>query len=155
VAVVGASFSGIEIVSHLAAHGIEVLLPFGKSTWILPRYAPLDDQGSKTAPLDLLLYRRAPPTPVEDQPALEARHKRTAHYFESTFGNPGDVNEDLRVPIDGSPPFVAISDSFLNHVRDGIIVPIRERVKSVTAEGIITQADRRLSVDAIIFCAGV
>ncbi|HEY0328412.1 MAG TPA: NAD(P)-binding domain-containing protein [Rhodopseudomonas sp.] len=154
VAVVGASFSGIEIASHLATHGVEVVILFEKAPWILPRYAPLGDGSETTMPLDLLLYRRSPAGTATPEPSLEDRYRRAAQRFEAAFGNPGAVHSALRVAVDETPPFYAISDLFLPHVKNREILPIRERVKSLYDAGIVTEGDQRLPVDAIVFCTG-
>ena len=82
VVVVGGSLSGIEIASHLADHGIEVILLFGRPAWILPRYAPVGGQDHK-APLDLVLYNRRSQTAESlNPPSMEEKNRKTAAFFE-------------------------------------------------------------------------
>lgn len=154
VAVVGGSLSGVEIATHLADHGIEVILLFERAPWILPRYAPVEDQ-NLSAPLDLVLYNRKDRISGSGQAlSLEDKNRATAAFFESTFGNAGDVSEALRTPVDGTPPYVAISDNFLDHVSSGLILPVRERLKGVGASYVTTEEERSIYVDDIVFCTG-
>lgn len=153
VAVVGASFSGIEIASHLASSGVSVVLLFSRPVWILPRYAPTG-RGKDTAPLDLVLYRREGGQPSAGKPNQQEQNRRTARFFETTFGNPGDIHQALRTDADDTPPHVAISDSFLAHVSRGEIIPVRERLARVEEDRILTDSGHCERVDEIIFCTG-
>jgi dimethylaniline monooxygenase (N-oxide forming) len=153
VAVIGASLTGVEISAHLAEHGIGTVLFFGRPVWILPRYTPAG-AGEKTVPVDLILYRRGSLVSADAAPGAQARYLAIAKYFQQMFGNPGDVHEALRAPVDGTPPHVAISDTFLGHVASGAIIPVPERVSSLRADSVVTTAGRSVFVDAIIFCTG-
>lgn len=153
VAVIGASLTGVEISADLAAHGIGSVLFFGRPTWILPRYARASG-GKETVPLDLILYRRGSLVSDDVAPGAEARYRSIAKYFQQMFGNPGDVHEALRTPVDGTPPHVTISDTFLGHVSSGAIIPFPGRVVSLSSDGVITTSGHSFSVDAIIFCTG-
>jgi dimethylaniline monooxygenase (N-oxide forming) len=151
VAVVGGSLSGLEISAHLAAHGAQVSIIFSHPVWILPRYMTLPNL---TAPWDLVLYRRAVQAAGDDEMPNEETYRRIATYYEMTFGNPGAVHEDLRTKVDGSPPYVVVSDRFLEFVASGAITPVRGRVAAVTDDRILTDGGRSIAADAVVLCTG-
>ena len=150
IAVIGAALSGIEIAAHLADNGKQVVISFGHPPWIVPRF--IKHKG-KDVPLDLVLYQRTKSGTSNDIGHM-ARYEKTAEFFEKNFKNPGVVHPELRVPTKGIAPYVAISDTFLEHVASGKIVPVASRLSAVDQSAIITDDGRRIEVDEIIFCTG-
>jgi dimethylaniline monooxygenase (N-oxide forming) len=151
VVVVGGSLSGIEVAGHLATNGTQVSILMSRPVWILPRHAPLGDMGK--APIDLMLYRRAVRGEGEEEPPA-ARNRRTATFFEATFGNPGAVHPALQVAVDGRPPYLVFSDRFLPEVARGAITPFCERLTAVGEDHVVTNAGRRLDADALVLGTG-
>lgn len=146
VAVVGSSFSGIEIAAALADKGVEVVLLLSEQVWILPRYMSV---GNVRAPLDLVLYRRR----EKDEYPLHIRYQKANTFFDEKFGNPGNVHPALRVHGGTNPPLVAISDSFLGHVASGAILPVSGRLTSIS-DNAVSVIDKYYNVDEIIMCTG-
>jgi dimethylaniline monooxygenase (N-oxide forming) len=151
IAIVGAAFSGIEIAAHLADRGRQVYILFGHPPWIVPRFYTKDGH---EIPLDLVLYHRKSPDPEDGDPDEAVQYERTAEFFERTFGNPGGAHPDLEVPTKGIAPYVAISDTFLDHVRERSIVPVNSRLASIEPDGILTDDGRKIEVGEIIYCTG-
>lgn len=151
VSVIGASFSGIEIASHLAEHGAYVDLIFRNPTWIIPRYGK-SSFGPDKVPIDLIFYSRVASYAAAK---LDAdRNLNLANYFKETFGNPGDFHPALRVKADSSPPRVAISDSFLDHVSRGRINPHRGEIENFEANAIKLVGGQKIPSENIVFCTG-
>ena len=153
VAVIGGSLSGIEIAAHLASNGISVVLCMSQPAWILPRFMSLGP-GAKTAPLDLMLYRRRQASPDEPELSLADQYRKTASFLEDSFGNPGAAHPALRMAVDGNPPFIAISDEFLTFVRNGAITPCAGRLHEIKSNGIVLDNEQSYIVDEIIYCTG-
>jgi dimethylaniline monooxygenase (N-oxide forming) len=151
VTVVGGSLSGMEIAAHLAARGAETSIVFTRPVWVLPRYIKVP---AGMAPWDLVLYRRGVQPAGDDEATREETYRRIASFYEKTFGNPGEAHEDLRNTVDGSPPFVVVTDRFLEFVRSGAIAPVRGHVASIDGDGIVTDQGRRVPADALVFCTG-
>jgi dimethylaniline monooxygenase (N-oxide forming) len=146
IAVIGSSFSGIEIAATLAENGLDVILFISEPVWILPRYMSV---GTRKAPLDLVLYRRR----EQEKVSLSTMYQKANAFFDETFGNPGNVHAALRVQNTTSPPLVAISDSFLGHVASGAILPVAGYLTSIS-ENAVSTFDKKYSVDEIIMCTG-
>ncbi|KAL3823695.1 hypothetical protein ACHAXA_007266 [Cyclostephanos tholiformis] len=149
VAVIGSSFSALEIASDLSRSVARVVNVSPSVPWVLPRWIPtvqpLQSKGQKNGditaitilPADLVLYRRHqsyPKTPETISLTPEQcreRHKylqslvghRQSH---STLGEPTNFDE---------PPFVAISDEYLDLVREDKIEVIRGRLVGVDDDG--------------------
>jgi len=154
VAVVGGSMSGVEIASHLAEAGREVILVMDRPVWILPHYY-VDSNSGANIPLDLFLYsRRNLASPTQSVLDEKEKHIKSATFLENTFGNPGDTHEALRTHIDGTPPYSAISDNFLRHVKSGKIAPVIGKVDFACEGGIAIASGEKFSVDALLFCTG-
>lgn len=135
VAVVGNAFSGCEIAADLAKRAARVTNFMRRPVWILPRY--LSKQ-----PLDLVFYSRAAAERSKGI-APEELNKIKNCWFQTLCKLQGEVCPDLEVKAPATtPPFVSISDTYLESVAKGKI-----EVKT----GVI---DRFENFDAIIFCTG-
>ena len=146
VAVIGGLMSGVEIATHAAEAGAEVLLITDKPAWILPRVARLDGYAD-AVPLDLAMNRRNPNAPPPSNDRRE-RFRKTAEFFASQFDNPGKIYSQLNINRFDEPPHVAISDRFLDHVANGEIHVIRGRVEVRQSNINLIKADQK------IFCTG-
>ena len=150
VVVVGASLSSIEIAAAIADEGRQVTLVLPKPTWVLPRY--FQGEGQQDIPIDLLLYRRAPNS-TKNGPE-EQRNVESAQKLQDLFGNPGKIHPDLLVPISAAPPNVAISETFLAHVADGRITPVRGKTEALLTSGIRLQSGQEVCADTVVMCTG-
>jgi dimethylaniline monooxygenase (N-oxide forming) len=146
--IIGSSFSAVEIACDLAASGVEVVLMFRRSQWLLPRYLP-----GTNLPLDLALYQRGG-APADPHLSVGDLNIRRAAYFERTFGNPGDVHESLRVAVDQMPTFVAISDDLAGYVRRGGVRPVKSPEFALDEGGAVTAEGEHIALDALVLCTG-
>jgi len=138
VAVVGASFSALEIAADVRKHAKKVVSILPQIPWILPRYVPNTSANSAAgsyAPLDMVLYQRTreapqvPPSIVMDAEACRARHA----LLQKLSGSRKQQLSPIGVPTDFTkPPLVAISDDYLNLVLDGNIDVVQGRVAKAT-----------------------
>jgi dimethylaniline monooxygenase (N-oxide forming) len=150
VAVIGSSFSGIEVAANLAANGAEVILIFRRPVWLLPRYV---DTGKHRIPLDLVFYVRGGHR-LDGMMTEEEINFRRGQYYENTFGNPGDIHPSLSLKPDENPPFIAISEHFADFVRSGVIEPQRTTGVRFTEREIVLANGKRIETDAVILCTG-
>lgn len=149
VAIIGGSFTGMEIATDLARHGAQVTFIFRKPVWILSRLT--QGPNGNQVPIDLLFHHRVQP---DDTVPAHERYIGTSQFFESQFGNPGDTHEDLRMHHDGTPPHVAVSDDFLDHVISGAIILKKGQTLSIGQSGPIIEGHGEQQVDDVIFCTG-
>lgn len=155
VTVVGSAYSGCEIAAELASAGIAVTQIVRRPQWILSRMAP-DDRGAMRA-LDLAFYSRKPASAPPVSP--EEANRRRAHFFERTFGNPGDAHEDLRMnPESGEATYAAVSDDYLRLVRSGDIKIVRGIVHKADVDGLVVSGSsgpKHVPSDALVFATGI
>lgn len=136
VAVVGSSFSALEIAVDVSqsARRVVSILPY--IPWVTPRIIPAatTKKGGSTSaylPFDLAFYRRSSPVHTPESTLLTPELCRERH--ETIHALLGGRQEDvLGIPRDFSvPPMVAISDCYLDLVADGTIEVIHGRLDSV------------------------
>lgn len=138
VAVVGSSFSAMEIAVDVSSAAKRVIHVVPRVPWVLPRHVPFHDRSDEKVksmpailPVDLALYRRtqeAPQIPelVEMSPEMaKSRHE----YLHSIVGRRQE-NSPLGIPENWEePPMVAISDYYLDLVVQGNIEVLRGRFR--------------------------
>jgi dimethylaniline monooxygenase (N-oxide forming) len=113
-AVVGGSFSGYEIAAEFAAacRRPPVHLIRNNPAWVIKRHFP--DGNGGTIPNDIVFYSREKAAQAKTMKVADARKMRM-EFFESAFGNPGDIDFNLRPSSDPrNPMFIAISDTYLD-----------------------------------------
>lgn len=184
VAVVGSSFSALEIASDIARSAARVVNVSPSVPWVLPRWIPTTqpsqsiDSDSGTAasttmtilPVDLALYRRAEPYPkIPETISLTPEDCRKRHgYLRSLVGDNRQRNSPLGEPTNwDEPPLVAISDEYLDLVREGKIEVSRGRLVGIDEDGTLqigsawTDGDNPRShnevltgIDHVICCTG-
>jgi hypothetical protein len=121
VAVIGGSFSSVEIVDDLALHAASVHHVIPRPFWAVSRYLPLDSEnpGSPFLPLDVVFGRRFP---ISENPSPpQKRWKRRNEYFRSLYGDQSCIFGGTTV--DDMPPYVTVSDLYAHFVRSGRVTP--------------------------------
>ena len=150
IAVVGASFSALEIAADLGIRGcrsVHCIQP--RSVYSIPRLVPVAVEGSPApapavVPLDLVFYQvreeqsespPPPPPPSTSRPLVRrekifktaADYLRSHTYLRSLLGERESAAADAEMT---SPPYVAISDSFAGLVREGLVAEHRGRLSA-------------------------
>ncbi len=166
VAVIGASFSALEIAADVSKSAARVVSILPSVPWVLPRWIPIiqpshKDKGeirdSKHSedftltilPVDLALYQREkdfpqiPETTYLDPKPCRKRHQKLQSMvgnkqLHSPMGEPANWNE---------PPFVAISDEFLDLVREKRIEIVHGRLSGIDDEGNLLIQSKKQSCD--------
>lgn len=135
VAVVGSSFSALEIAADVRKQATKVISILPRIPYVLPRYVPepktSENGASGFVPLDLALYRRsrdAPQIPPSIKMTKDEAAKKHAFLREIT-GSRKQRQSPLGFPEDETaPPLVAISDDYLNLAIGGNIDVVHGRV---------------------------
>ncbi|MFA7275203.1 MAG: NAD(P)-binding domain-containing protein [Pseudobdellovibrionaceae bacterium] len=125
--IIGGSFSAYEMAAEFAKVTKRPPLHVVRHpAWILPRYMA-NAQGEQI-PSDLVLYSRGKAAASKDLLPLEKNTLRLK-FFESAFGNPGDIHPALWVDANPKlPAYVAISDDYKDLVKAGNIHVVRDHV---------------------------
>ncbi|CAJ1949003.1 unnamed protein product [Cylindrotheca closterium] len=133
VAVVGSSFSALEICVDISQSASRVVNVLPSVPWVLPRYVP---RNGSILPVDLALYQRAKDFPqVPEQTAFTPESARTKHAFLQSMVGEKQQDSPLGIPKDwDSPPSVAISDHYLDLVVGGAVEVIHGRLEGVDNE---------------------
>jgi hypothetical protein len=135
VAVVGSSFSALEISADVSksAHRVVNIVP--SIPWVLPRYIP---SNNTILPVDLAFYQRSRDFPqVPEQTAFTPESSKARHEFLQSIVGGRQAQSPLGIPTDFSiPPSVAISDYYLDLVVDGTIDVIHGRFQGVDESGV-------------------
>ena len=135
VAVLGCSFSALEIAVDVSQSAKRVVSVLPRIPWVIPRFIPHPDpQGTTVLPIDLEFYQRAqdgpqlPETTTLSVPMNRARND----YLKSILGRRQEMSP-IGIPSNfDKPPMVAISDYYLDLVMDGSIDVIKGgRLKGV------------------------
>jgi hypothetical protein len=128
VAVIGSSFSALEIAVDVSQTASRVLTIAPSIPWVVPRYVPKD---GKVLPVDLALYRRRQDAPQAELLELSPKEISDRHvYLKHLLGT--RKQSAFGIPDATKPPFVAISDDFLNLVQQGTIEVVHGSVTGVS-----------------------
>jgi cation diffusion facilitator CzcD-associated flavoprotein CzcO len=132
VAIVGGSFSAVEVATDIAPHVASLHHVTPRFTWVLPRYLPVKSAGSRPAflPLDLAFFRSSNLRRDQSKSRRELWKELNA-YFLSVCGDQSLTSEHLKVTMDG-PPYIAISDFYTHFVRSGHITLHTGYVTAIT-----------------------
>lgn len=150
VLVLGNAFSGTEISAEIAATAQKVVHVFRKPNWVIPRYFPTKLEGQQI-PLDYPFFKLAnifKPTlpPIEKYQAI--------HRWYASLSPQGKIHQDLEITDFEKPPYVAISDTYLDQVKLGAVRPKKSTVTSIN-ESRISFADGEIEeFDDLIFATG-
>ena len=155
ICVIGGSFTGTEIAADLSHHAAKVSHVSTRSFWLLSRFLPKDSsQPKEHLPLDLLFYQRSPSS--EEAVSLKEKYKKSNLWFSSICEEQQQVAEiKVSEAQYQDPPFVVISDTYLQQVKAKKIKVIKDRLKSFDGFDLILKSDKRVEkVDVVIFCTG-
>jgi len=144
VAVIGSSFSALEIAVDVSQSAKRVVSILPQIPWVLPRYVPTKD--GAILPIDLAFYRRTTPAFANPEmtsltPELcRARHERLKQQLGSR------QQEILGLPKDfDKPPMVTVSDYYLDLVQDGTVEVVHGRAQGIDDKGL--RVSTAVSVD--------
>ena len=136
VAVVGSSFSALEIAADVRKQASKVVSILPRIPYVLPRYVQRskvdeDEDAGGFSPLDVVLYQRsrdAPQIPASIAMTEDEAVKKHA-FLRQLSGSRKQRQSPLGFPSDETaPPLVAISDDYLNLAIDGNIDVVHGRV---------------------------
>lgn len=143
--VIGGSYSGYEIASDLATHGVEVHHTFREPAWVAGLY-------TNNVPFDLVSYRYAP---AMDEAIKQENWLKKLAYLQTTYGNPGDAHAALVMDaLDPSPAKIVLAPDYLQQVRNQHITPHRAAPVEFSARGVHISSGDHIDADAVIFCTG-
>eukprot|EP00980_Cylindrotheca_fusiformis_P004226 scaffold918_cov126-Cylindrotheca_fusiformis.AAC.5 len=160
VAVVGSSFSALEISADVSKSAKWVVNVVPSIPWVLPRYIP-STRKKTILPVDLAFYQRTKDFPqLPEQTTFTPETSKARHeLLESIVGgrqaqSPLGVPSDFRVP-----PCVAISDHYLDLVIDGTIDVVHGRFQGFDESGVKVDSDNDSvrvipDITKVICCTG-
>jgi dimethylaniline monooxygenase (N-oxide forming) len=153
VAVFGESFSGCEIAADLVSSAEKVIHVAPKSFWILPRHLKNPKDPTKDLPGDLIFYSRASQQKSAGISLEEVYVKK--HSWFRTICDQGKKCPDLEVTTSPKhPPYVAISDQYVDSVAKKYIDVKKIRVDRLEKGKIVFQDGKSEQIDSIIYCTG-
>jgi cation diffusion facilitator CzcD-associated flavoprotein CzcO len=132
VAIVGGSFSAVEVATDIAPHVASLHHVISRPFWVIPRYLPVKSANSCPAflPLDNAFFRSSNLQHDQSKP-LREQWKELNAYFLSVCGDQSVASEHLKVAMD-DPPYVTISDFYSHFVRSGHITLHTGHVTAIT-----------------------
>lgn len=182
VVVVGGSMSGAEVAADLAlrvsslpegeAEKVEIVHLFTRPFWVLPKHLPVPNSRDATAPrflpLDFVMYDFNKRLAQANQPPKSAEENyMAANYRLKSIVGHDQYNDSPALHVSDEymqqSPWVAISDSYVNSVRSGVIKPINGRLSGVLSNSSRTlvleprtpdSTEEIKDVDAIILATG-
>ena len=183
VAVIGSSFSALEIAADVSKSAASVVNVAPSIPWVLPRWIPtiqpvqslnigegkvdvIDGSTTMTVlPADLVLYQRTQPYPpkVPETISMSTEDCRLRHKYLQSLVGQKQGNSTLREPSNwDEPPLVAISDEYLDLVRELKIAVVHGRLIGVGEDGTLQISDEENAdnisplsgIDHVICCTG-
>lgn len=166
VAVIGGSFSGMEIASEVSTTAKTVFHIFPRNVYVIPKFLPVDSSNSATSflPIDLLFYQLnqkqlgriedklyASPTQTsgvevlfKDDKEVENTHKyfqrmlgQKLYHLDPSIPNSSQSNEATLQKMMERKPHVVISDDYRQRTASNKIKQILGKVDSITAHSIV------------------
>ena len=105
-------------------------------------------------PFDLRFYSRTAAARVENLDHSQINQGKNK-WFNVVCSQQEQVSLELKVTIPPEhPPFVAISDSYLEKIQLGKILPKKGSVVQIDQDTLILEDKTSFKVDAIVFCTG-
>jgi len=153
VVVIGNAFSGCEIAASIASKANQVVNVIHRPMWILPRYLQ-KTLNSKKVPCDLVFYSRAT---HESSIAMtpEILNTKKNDWLHDICVEQGKISPDLAIATPTSkPPFVAITDLYLNEIKNEKIKIKKGDIKKIEKDTLIFDDGSFLKADALVFCTG-
>ena len=140
VAVVGSSFSALEIAADLAQSASRIVSICSSVPWVLPRW--VSDSKGTVLPIDMVLFKRSHAFPQEESVHLTPESCRQRHRFLKSIVGEKQLNSDLGEPSDwDEPAHVAISNDFLDLVREHRIEVVHGRLEGICEDGSLRVVD--------------
>lgn len=151
VVIIGNGFSAVDIAAEAARQAKTVTHIIEKPFWILPRYMPL--------PLDLHMasYKRfGRKTLNEVTLRTPSDYQKANTYLSGLCAAQTQKCNPLYIdPNSTQPPFVAISDQYMQHVQQNNIRIQYGKVARFTSNGLQLQGkEQTIPADNVIFCTG-
>jgi dimethylaniline monooxygenase (N-oxide forming) len=92
---------------------------------------------------------------TKPEPSAQQRNTARMLYFSENFGNPGTIDEALRPSDDPArTPIAVISDTYLDHAKNGMITPFRQNVSCATSRTLALESGDKIDTDVLIACTG-
>jgi thioredoxin reductase len=162
IAVIGASFSALEIAADLSKTASRIVNVVPSVPWVLPRWIPkvesqVENSQITILPVDLALYQRTQTFPQKEVVQLDPDSCRKRHVFMRTIAGHKQQHSPLGEPSNMSePPYVAISDEYLDLVRERRIEVVQGRLKGINNDGSLCIGDLQAieGIDTVICCTG-
>jgi dimethylaniline monooxygenase (N-oxide forming) len=174
VAVIGSSFSALEIASDLSKSASRIVNVVSSIPWVLPRWvskieqkqntelavnteSPTEDSTITILPVDLAFYQRTEPFPQKEAVQLDEESCQKRHKFLRSLAGSKQKYSPLGEPPNWSvPPYVAISDEYLDLTREGRINVVKGRLEGLNEDGSLSISDSQIieDIDAVICCTG-
>ena len=184
IAVVGSSFSGLEVSANIAKTASRVVNIIPSIPWVIPRWIPTIQPTLKTTdeyeeqkssdenlttsltilPADLVLYQRTQPYPkVPETTSLTPDDCRKRHKYIQSLVGLKQHNSTLGEPLNmNEPPMVAINDEYLDLLREDKIEVVHGRLVGINDDGTLqidaSSDDNSTSelndIDHIVCCTG-
>ena len=146
VAVIGSSFSALEIAVDVSKSAQRVVSILPSIPWVFPRYIPSSIKGNTTTtatttssilPIDLAFYKRTQNYPQLEQITFTPTSAREKHEHLKSLSGDRQERSPMGIPVDFEvPPSIAISDYYLDLVVDGSIDVIHGRFEDVDEKGL-------------------
>ena len=146
VAVIGSSFSALEIAVDVSQSAKQVVHVLPNIPWVVPRMIPqtstteisgrVSTTTSSVLPVDLAFYRRRQPAPqLPESTQMTPESAKARHeWIQSMVGTQKQSNSPLGLPDTDAVPLVAISDDYLDLIIDGTIEVVHGRATDWSRE---------------------
>jgi cation diffusion facilitator CzcD-associated flavoprotein CzcO len=161
VAVVGSSFSALEIAVDVSQSAKRVVSILPQIPWVVPRYIPNNNKNNNSIlPVDLAFYARAQDAPqIPETTRITPPMARAKHEYLQSIVGARQAQTPLGIPLDfDKPPMVAISDYYLDLVVQGDMDVIQGRLEGIEATGLqVNSPEGRWvlpEMDKVICCTG-
>jgi len=158
--VVGNSYSGVEIASHLVGHAHSVVNIFNRPYLVFPRLLKIRSANKNEKntfhiiPIDLLFGREltfSNKSKEEERKAkIELYNQLCPHQTNKQKCHPAMYYE-----LDNDEPIrEAVTDNYYPYIKSGKIIPRKARIKRFDKHGLQLEDGSVEPADAIIFCTG-
>jgi dimethylaniline monooxygenase (N-oxide forming) len=157
IVVVGNSYSGVEIASHLVGHAKSIVNLFSRPYLVMPRLLKLkaeEENHYHIVPIDLLFGREL----TFGATSKEEERLNKIKLYKELCPHQTDMNKShpsMYYELDNDEPIrEAVTDNYYPFIRQGKIIPKRGKVVGFVPEGLLIDDGSILEADAVIFCTG-
>ena len=152
VVIIGNAFSGCEIAAEVSTVAKRTVHIASNSMWVLPKYLKAKDS-ERELPGDLVYYSRAAHLRNIGVP-LEQLNQRKNGWFADICKEQQQIPE-LKVTSDPKdPPYIAISDGYVEKVKNKQIEFLPGGIEMFTTDGAVLRNGSRIQADEVILCTG-